>query len=207
MEIRLIDYLVIDSLEPIELVESVHSVWLYLQPIEKKQLRKLKQQNWMMPKLKRWTILPVRVVEKSAFVVERDQAFVQQVFEVEHEQFDKWFDHFPLILVPVRVQFVAWTEIEVLARFDLKIWRRKNKNKIWLIWFSLNEKKFNHKIKRPAWWNDNNATWNLLPTKTKMILFGSNDTKWWRNTWPVTIKTECRIRFMSFFVEKKNSEF
>lgn len=62
----------------------------------------------------------MRVVEKSAFEVERGRAFVQQVFEVEHEQFDKLFDHFPLILVLEQVQFVAWQEIELLASFDLK---------------------------------------------------------------------------------------
>lgn len=66
-------------------------------------------------------VVLVRVVEKSAFVVVRDQASVRQVSEVEHEQFDKWFDHCPWILVLEREQFVAWRETELLEHFDLKI--------------------------------------------------------------------------------------
>lgn len=64
--------------------------------------------------------LPELVVEISAFVVEPYQAS-QQAFEVEREQFDKWSDRFPLILVLERVQFVAWPETGLLANFGLKI--------------------------------------------------------------------------------------
>lgn len=72
--------------------------------------------------------IPARVVEKSAFVVGLGQAFVQQVIVREREQFDKLFGRFPLILVLVRVQFVAFVAspgIEQLANFDLKIEKSK----------------------------------------------------------------------------------
>lgn len=64
----------------------------------------------------------MRVVGKTAFAAEPEvQAFVQQVFVMEHEPFDKRFDRFQLKLVLEPAPFVAWLEIEQLANSDLKI--------------------------------------------------------------------------------------
>lgn len=72
-------------------------------------------------KYAKFKMVPVRAVGKSAFVVVRGQASVRQESEVEHEQFDKWFDHYPLILVLERAQFAALPETEVLGHSGLEI--------------------------------------------------------------------------------------
>lgn len=70
-------------------------------------------------------VIPARVVEKPAFVAVQDQASVQQVSEVEHEQFDKWFDRCPWIWALERAQFAAWQETERLEHSDLKHLKQK----------------------------------------------------------------------------------